>query len=203
MAIGDHFRLKLSGNYLGQTINNIFWFENSVANLSAEDVWDMFLAQILPRILLVVTTAMTYTDVEVVNVEDPGDFYTDGFSFDGSRSAADNAPPFTAWSFQLNPNRVDRKAGAKRFAGLNEGDIVNGVNVGGLQSLLDDIALALGNAHNWAGGRLIPCVFSHRCVKDAITHRCTSTFVDSFSRITSAVYDGVSTQNSRKFGVGV
>lgn len=203
MAINDIYRLKLSGNFLGQTVNNIFHFENVVANLTAVDLNSGFMLNVLPYIRAVCSTNMTYTDIEIVNLSNGSDFYTNTFGENGTRVGGDDAPPFVAWAFSLNPNRIDRRAGAKRFAGIREGDIVSGVNTGAILGPLDDLAIALGNPIFVLAGRFTPVLKSIRCVKDPVTNKCTSAFIISYPRISSANYDSVSTQSSRKFGYGV
>jgi len=203
MAVGNHYVLKMSGNLLGQTINNIFRFENVVADGTAELLWDLFEAQVIPRILAVTSDSMTYTDVEIEAIESPTDFYTTSFSYPGILGSGEDMPPFTAWAFKLNPNRLDRKGGSKRFAGIREPYQENGVNSGGIQSELDDLAIVLGKRLISGLVAYIPTLYSKRCVKDSETHRCTNFFIEDFTRVTSAVYDAISTQNTRKFGNGI
>lgn len=195
MAIGDHYRLKLSGNYLGQTIINTFYYENVLTNSTAPFLNLDFLDDILPAIQAVVSDQVTFTDTEVQNLDNPSDFSVSAFSNPGLR-AGQPTPPFVAWGYTLYSNNLVHRSGGKRFAGVAEPDIDNGVPVGSVLTPLNLLAIRMGAALPTGG----TAVWRPRIAR--------ITYVDSvpsyeWTVCNASAFKWVTSQNTRKFNVGV
>lgn len=203
MALGDLFTLDLSANLLGQTVHNIFRYASVSGNPTAAQLAAAFQLNIVTSLATIASSDLTYTDIEVINEDTPSDFANLSFSVDGSRSG-NVINPFSAWGFTLVPNTPHSKAGGKRFAGVASTDVLDGHPTATLLSLLSDVALELAAPITTVGGNFRPRILSERCVKDPITHKCTSA-PHVFYRIivNNCVFDWQTSQNSRKFGVGV
>lgn len=202
MPIGDQYKLILSGNLLGQTVKNIFHYRNDVADGFADELLGAFQLTVLPTILTALSSFLTYTNIDVINLDNGADFATEAFGVPGARGG-EVYDSFGAYGFTLFPNVYNYKAGAKRFPGVAEADVSNGTPVASQLTRLDNIAVDLGAVLISGAKRFRPQLFSHRCVKNPTTHKCTDVFTDSFVTVATAAWDRVTTQNSRKRGVGV
>lgn len=202
MPVGDHYRLTLSGNMLGQTIKNVFWYINQNTDSYASFLGTYFRDNTLLTIIAALSNTVTYTDIEVVNMDNTADFWSDAFSFSGLRSG-ETYDTFGAWGFLSFPTTSNYKAGGKRFPGVGETDAVNGIPTAAQLARLDNIAVVLGAVINLSGARFRPQFFSRKCVKDPVTHKCTNVFVESFGTIATYAWKWVTTQNTRKRGVGI
>jgi len=201
MATGDIYELTLSGNLLGQTCQNVWVYRNEIADGTAGQLKNLFRDVIIPFITPVIVTRMTFTDIVVINKDDPSDHSVEAFSFPGLRSG-DCEGPFDAWGFKKNPNRPDYKAGGTRFAGVEVGANQNGYPNGFYAPRLNSLAGVLSN--NLITGAVLFHMYieSERCVKDADGHCTDAPKVHAFIRVSNTTFDTYTTQNSRKFGVG-
>jgi len=186
----------------GQTIVNIFYYRNTAADGFAADLGATFRDSILPTIVLALSNAVTYTDIEVLNLDNVADYWSDAFSFSGTRPG-EYFNSFAAYGFLSFPNTSNYKAGGKRFPGVPENDTTNGSPSSTQLTRLDNIATALGLVLNIGGRVFRPQFFSKKCVKDPVTHKCTNVFTESYGTIGTYAWKWITTQNSRKLGVGI
>ena len=202
MPVNDRYRLKLSGNMSGQTIVNIFYYRNTTNDGFAADIGGTFQNSFLPVIVQALSNAVTYTDIEVLNLDNSADYWSNAFSFSGTR-IGEYFNSFVAYGFLSFPTTSNYKAGGKRFPGVSEADTTNGIPSGAQLIRLDNIATILGQVVNVGGKVFRPQFFSRKCVKDPVTHKCTDVFTESFGTIGTYAWKWITTQNSRKLGVGI
>lgn len=201
--ITDEYRLKLSGNLAGQTVNNIFYYRQGATSGDAGDVINLFVLNIIPKLQAALSTAMTFTDIECINVEDGSDFESVSGSWAGSQ-AGDYYDTFGAFGFILYPRKANMKSGAKRFAGVPELSVASGVPTATQLVKLDDLATAIGGNLGTAlsGTVFYPAFYSRRCIKN-VDKKCTSAYTESYELFNGSAFKWTTTQNSRKRGVGV
>lgn len=202
MAVGDYYRLTLSGNQYGQVIQNIFYYRNTNVDGTASDIGNYFKNGPLLTIIAALSNTVTYTNIAVINMTDAGDYWENAFSFQGLR-IGEAYESFGAFGFLSFPDKMNFKAGGKRFAGVAEADVLNGIPLAGQLLRLDNIATALGAIIDVSGAKFRPSFFSRKCVKDPVTHKCTDVFTEAFGQIASYAWKWVTTQNSRKRNVGI
>ena len=203
MALGDLFTLDLSANLLGQTVHNIFRFASISGNPTALQLAQTFALNVVSSLASIASNDLTYTDIQVINEDTPSDFANYPISVPGGRGS-NTINPFSAWGFTYVPNTPHSKAGGKRFAGVASSDVADGHPSALILAELSDVAVTLGSPIITVGGNFRPRILSERCVKDPVTHRCTSA-PHLFYRVAvnNVVFDWQTSQNSRKFGSGI
>lgn len=118
-------------------------------------------------------------------------------------ATGDCLPPYSTWSFRYVRASADFRHGYKRFPGIPEGGQVNGYAEAGyitymnaIATLLNgDIVFAALGSHLLSSGRLKPQLYkAHRYGGDVRPVE--------FQRPASVVYEGIGSQNTRKYGRG-
>ena len=202
MAVGDPYSLKMSGNLLNQTLITQCHYMNATGIGGAEELGTTFISTVIPFITPVVVDEVTFTDIEVINLNDASDFYVETFSIKGERTG-ECMGPFDAWGFKKNVARPDRKPGGYRFGGVEVGAVVNGTANGFYAPRLASLANVLSNNMISGGAAFVLVVQSTRCIKGT-DGKCTGSFYPTdYVVVNNVTYDGFTTQNTRKFGVGV
>jgi len=202
MAVGEVYRLKLSGNMYGETCLNIFHYKNLNTDLIASQLGVYVRDLQLPFIADCLSNIFTFTDIEIQNLDDSLDFWVGAFSTPGNRSG-DPINAFDTYGFTLNPSQIDQRSGGKRFSGVSESDVSLGeptlVQKGRLQTAAMQMALQIVIA----GGVFRPCLESIRCNK-GLDGKCNGTFKSpTYPIVNSVTWKWLTTQNSRKTGQGI
>lgn len=121
MAINDIYLMRLKGIYLGQEIENVFNWKHITGEVATTALsWrSTFVEDIMPAILAITNTELTYHTIETVNWRDPSDF--DIFDYDGvGEVSIIDDDPLASWItnlFRFNRNNPGQHHGFKRFAG--------------------------------------------------------------------------------------
>lgn len=188
------YRLKDKQRFLAQDVLNTYYFDLINGEGKAQELAEAFTAVWIPQIVTPQNVALTHTEVEVVNLDDPTDFYilTHSSPIPGADSG-DVMPPFVAWGFKKARGSVLQRNGSMRLAGVTESLVSDGVATAGALAELNALAtvfsggLSDGSGNTWEQGYLIDT-----------DNPQGGTFVGgtlwSYTRVTS--------QNSRKFGRG-
>jgi hypothetical protein len=191
MSFGDVFKLTLKGTLLGQQTNNVFHYRQTVGILGGSTMVDRFLAEVFPDIKSVLASQATFTAVEWINYNDPSDFgltpITTGQN--GARSG-EVLPAFIAWGFNYNRSSRVTRNGSKRFAGVMEGDVINGLAVPAFLNVLEDVAGQLGQDLQAGLTEMWRPVIA-RISTDGAT-------VIQTNDVQNVTYRRITTQNSRK-----
>jgi len=218
MAGGDAYELTLKQLDRGQEANNIFCYYQAEEFVTTDPTKAQVLAenwadQILPAILGVQPAEVLTTGLSVKNLFDASDAYELGLSETGTFTGdRDLLPTFNAYGFQLNGDNPAVKNGAKRFAGVWEDYVTDGVITGSsLTTPLDALSTAL-EAYVTVGLIIPDNVFEPVIIKrvrsgapGAYTYRLPETTGELVrSKIVVALWNAVITsQLSRKIGIGV
>jgi hypothetical protein len=126
-SAGDIIRLTIKGQYLGQEVNNVFFFEiDSITapDISLFDMLDDYAAEFEANVLNTLSNQLTYSLWQIDNL-------TDGLSFDELSQNEVGIQPgeplasFYALGIKLARSTKITRNGSKRFPGMVE-NLVNG-----------------------------------------------------------------------------
>lgn len=197
MAIGDVYELKLSGNTLGQTVLNIFYYEMTVGSGGgASELGLTFYGNVVLSLLPIVSSDTTYTDIEIRNLANGQDFYVNNFSVNGTRGGT-SATSFVAWGFRLNPVNVNFRAGGKRIGSVSNVDINDNAPVSGILSALNTVAADFGKALIQSGNTYRPRIKHQLPIIDT-----NAPIEYDYINVGSAEFARVTSQRTRMAGRG-
>ena len=198
MAVGDVVELTLHGTVLGQVNLNVFAYQQTagVGTDGAGGLATSFIATVVPAMQAIVTDNTGYQSVSWRSLH--GTFAEGNTALGttvGSRSAP-ALPPYACWAFRLLRTNSDSRGGYKRIAGIAESDQDNGVYTGSIITPLTAMATTLHLSLSTTGGNTwIPVVPS-------FILNGSPRAVPLFNPVAGAIFQRISTQNSRKFGHG-
>lgn len=128
MTIGEHYSVKLFGDYLGEAFLNTFAYRQTagIATNSAQQLSTQFDSSVLFDLADSVGDQTNYTRLEVFAIETPSD-YSDVVPANstGTRvfSGGTLSPSWVAFGFRSNRAGAGTRASYKRFCGLGEVDV--------------------------------------------------------------------------------
>jgi len=193
MAVGDLYRTKHFQSLAGQQILNVYYFEQTVGSGGAQDLNLAFTLDVLPKVKANQSSQVLHTFLESESLDDPGDFATLSLGNSPGDDGTAFMPTFVAWGFQMVRATKTTRHGYKRIAGMVESKVTDGVAdasaTAELQAYADiwpgPITDALGNEFDIKIIRN-PDDPGTRVVND----------------VAECVYQRVTTQNTRKVGLG-
>lgn len=191
MAAGDVFRCRFQYTFDGERMENRYHLLQATGVLGASEIASQLAIDWIPDLRAVQSTGVLYTQIVVINLDDPTDFFTLGLGLAGLR-IGDPCPSFVAWGFIFQTtNRLFRSGGC-RIGGVSEADmdngIANGPALGVLATLSAELAATLINAALTDSWNLV----LHREPTDP------PTLPELTVGISSTNYARVTTQSSRK-----
>jgi hypothetical protein len=138
MAVGDPFKVALVGGLYGQSIVNVFHYQQSTANTSTlsdvESLARAFNDQVVPDVQGAVSEDMQYGTVEARSFVPPGGVLL-GFDLSivgNGAGAQPGLPPASAVVIRKRTARLGRKyRGRNYFAGVPADDVAAGALVTG------------------------------------------------------------------------
>lgn len=188
-ATGNIYRLIMHTVLQGQECLNMFGYISQTGLPHASNLAIAFDTLVTPDWRAIVCDALTFTEVEVFNIDDPSDFYSQGLSAGGSVSGA-YLPRFNAWAFELNRPTTLIRNGAKRLAGVPVASQLDGEAVAGVLTALNLVATDMATTLSGSGGETYaPAILHHQPL--LVPPYAAYHFI-------SASYKRISTQNSRK-----
>lgn len=177
MALDDLFQLTHKYAAFGKNMHNVYHVERANAGEVAQDVNDAFANSILPVIRLLQPSAFNNIELVTFNLGDETDFHTQTISAPGLRAGTTNEPSFVAAGVRFPTLNRAVHSGQKRFAGLMEFDITDGVIEAVAIGLVEDIAdvlianwLASADSHHVGNYVIIERVCE---TVDPVTGKCT------------------------------
>lgn len=197
MAIGDIWELTLRGSLFSQEILNVFHYEETTGlgvDVDGSDVASWFWDTCGDALKTLVSSQVTYSQVDALQVTGGVGIGSFVISSGAGGGAGDCLPSFIAYSFRYNRASQASRHGYKRFAGVLEG-VGSGnsyspdaptlaATINALESDIFDDTTVLD-------GRLQPVILS-RVVNGAERP------VPLAFPVSSIVFTGVTTQNTRK-----
>jgi len=149
MAISDVYQLTDIQTYGVEICENVYFFNKLSPDGTAEDLIQGFLTTYMPAIRQIQAQGIVHVELKCVNLGDLTDFADEPISLAGLAGAGDTLPSFVSVGYTLKPNTRAVRPGSKRYTGILEAAVVNGViteptfvgNVEALRIVLDDNAV--------------------------------------------------------------
>lgn len=220
MAVNELYLLTLFGDIMGQqTVNTFTYYQVSAetsaetsAHVLAEAFIDAFVQAGIGFCSGGISQEQSYTAVRVVNLfEDVSDFAEIALPTTAKGASTDAAmPPFVAYSFRTPWLGSGVRRGFKRFGGVRETVVTNGViEPAAIADLQSEIGDALAQPLSVGNGDYQHVVVRRVKTLDPETGKYSydyPTNVGELYQVEPSVWviqPNISTQNSRKFGRGI
>lgn len=204
MAVNDLYQLTSVQTYLGQQVLNVFVYKCVGIGTSTDlpgSLRDVFRTFIRDFCNAIQSDQLEYVGQVIVNLDDDAEF---GVFSDSTLGAdgGDGLPPYACYSFRLNRTTRAVRNGQKRIGGVPETRQANGVPTAAALTQLNLIAGSLGTilVEPITGASFEPRIL-HRATIAGVGG-ATATTPRADYAISNAVFTGISTQNTRKFGHG-
>lgn len=133
LADNDIYEIVDIGYNNDQLNINVYHYfaDNPVAgNVNAETLAGLFVEDVLPKVAAIQNTSLLHTQVQVKNLFDPTDAFTDLIAVPGTVTNSDEAPIMLAIGVTLSHNNAAVRKGRKAYGGLDEAEMANGSVVG-------------------------------------------------------------------------
>ena len=189
------FEIRLRQSLFEQEIVNIFYYKDDETgpNVGLSQIAIAFVADVLAVIEVMQSELLEGVDVRVRKLGGTVEEVQNIDTRTGERPG-EALPSFNAWGYILNRTNIDIRNGAKRFAGVAEGDVDGNFPVSAIQVDLDNIAIALQATLILANdAELTPVIYRRDTFEDP------SWFG---SIVADSAFTKVTTQVSRKFTLG-
>jgi len=184
-------KLTLQTTYLGEICQNVFYYDVSGVDPSTADLLVVFATDVIPDIQNIVSSAVSFVNLDAINLDDPTDFSNVAIVGTPGARPTDPSPPFLAWGYTYNRTSRVVRSGAKRFVGIAEGDMDEGIAVTGILAALDALGAQLSTSLvGPIGGVYEPIIYG-----DVTPTRLVPIAVP----VSSVTYTRITSQNSRKF----
>lgn len=196
MAIGQMYQVKVFHKYDTEDMINVYYYEQVGATTGgpndAHGLANAMIDIVFQTERLIVSNHVVFDRVEAICLSNDLDFWTELFDANTFGAVASEAlPPFVAWDFKLVRETRASRNGRKRIGGVPESFQNKGVVVlGAAADAVNDHAATLGGsiASISFGGTWVPKIY--RWNPEAIFG------------VVGCDYVKITSQNSRKFGVG-
>lgn len=222
MALGDIYAVGVYQTLNSQRIINVFYYRQFVpfdiigTGTRAAALGVSFRNNVIPDWRNAAITQLVFDRIEVENLFDDTDVWTDLLSVTGNRTPPSGTtneylPTFMALGVTLDGSGKHVRNGKKRFAGLWEGDNVNGFTAAGVIAAYQPLITRLSQKRDYGGVTLAdgfePVIVQRvkEMVADQEKYRLPRTQAEAvFKVVTDAALSVIlTTQNSRKIGKGV
>nr|CRY96623.1 hypothetical protein [uncultured prokaryote] len=194
MADGAIYMLLDKQRYLGQELLNCYYYAQANGTGNAEEFAETFVDVVIPAMLPLQSEGLEHLAIEVINVDDPSDFFELVLSPVISGLVEDaGMPSYVAWAFKLvRASRVVRN-GRKAIAGVTEAQTANNHPTGAALVLLDALADVLGAVLVGTGtDEYQPVIYGKPTP-------APSSLPLRVVNVANAAFNHLSTQNTRKF----
>jgi hypothetical protein len=200
MATGEHYTVTITAGASSYgDVQNVFVYEQTAGTGNAHTLADAFISDVLAGIVNIISSATVFTQIDVVNLEDPADFWTEPITEAGALGG-DFMPPFVAAAFEYVRATRSVSNGRKSFGWIPEDQVNSGFPISGYLTALNLVATTLGNN--------VDDVTTSSSWEPVIWRR-PGTYVSGvvtdpglFYPISAVVFKRISSQNTRKIGRG-
>lgn len=203
----DVYQLTHTQQFYGVEVENVYFYQRGTGiTIGAQELVEEWIEQVLPDIQAFQVPECVTTAVTAQNLFSVPDTYSAALNSAGTGSSlGEGMPPMVSAGFTLVRHSPITRNGSKRIAGIGEAVQENGIFQGGTPlGLLQDVADAI--LRTILGGLSIESFFPVIVgrILDGGTYRLpASTSEATVNAVDDVTYNvEVTTQNSRKFGVG-
>ena len=143
---GDVIELVHEQTYLGQTVNNVYFFEAAVAEASMSDLANWFETNVVTKVKLLQNDLVNHVNLRLRNLFNEAETLEEPLTGTGTITSSDiELPSFIASQVRLEHASGAVRPGFKRYTGMTEGSLTDGLlNITPI-SKLEDIADLLVN----------------------------------------------------------
>jgi len=196
------FRLTLTGDYDGQQVVNVFYYRKATTGVvgDANRLSAAFQEDVLPHILDISNSFVTYRNITVVNLALMEDFDSDSpTGLVGEITSTQPGPRFLAYGFRYHRTTRQGRDGSKRFVGVSE-ELVDGSGMdytGALTTAIPGCWGALQAGISALGADFNPMI-PYRELTIYPTPPTNRYILTELFAAANVTYSGLTTQNSRK-----
>lgn len=206
-SIGDVYQIVDSGTMIGQKVLNVYFYKlvaTPAGFVGASDVAQAYVDQVLPDVCAIQTADVLHQSVKAANLFDETDAHEILVSEPGV-AGSDSQGTFEAYPFRLVGNNAAVRAGAKRYAGVEDAFVSDGVVTDvDILAVLNDLADKLAETLTFGiGVSLLDPVIVKRILLGGNYTLPTTPEDAILSVVTDVLFDTlVTSQVSRKVGRG-
>ncbi len=210
-AIGDVIELVHEQSYLGQTINNVYYYQDSVGSTPLTTLATWYETNVVPAIQAFQNDLVTHVNLRLRNLFDLGETYEEPLTGTGTNaSGLTELPAFFCLQIRLDHPTGDIRPGFKRYTGLIEASVIDSLVAPATVTQMDTLGALLVNPPSVALTGYVHVVVKRICetpnptpgaVPSCLKYRLPETLLeaevaypDSFES-----YVQPTTQNSRKY----
>lgn len=210
MAVGSFYKVNTYATMLGSSCQNEFWYRQSAGSGSSVELANAFIDLVLDIIRVVQSSQILYQLIKVYSHNSNSDFTEQDLVGQNGLASINSLPPFCAAGFSTPRKLSDMKSGQKRFVGVpdsvdDQGVITNAQYLLNLDSVADALSDSLGDV----GTASVWDPIIVRRIKVTVNGKTYYKVPDVITNADFYAADGwskkinVTSQNSRKYGVGV
>jgi hypothetical protein len=160
---GDLIELVHEQTYLGQNINNVYYF-TAVASTTLTTLTSWFEANVVPKVKLVQTDLVNHINLRTRNVFVPAETYEEPLTGVGSKASGTvELPAFMAYTIRLDHENGNVRPGFKRYVGVEELGITDALLVAGIITDLTTLGGVLVNPASTANPQFNHVVVGRVC----------------------------------------
>jgi hypothetical protein len=198
-AIGDKFIVKMFSSGSNANALNVFYYESTgTASPNSLDLFVAFGSDIAAHLVPFMSDIWGIDRFEVINFDDPADFYSANVTGYTGAIAGDCTGPFNAWTFTYNRATRASRNGSKRFPGVAEASQASGQATAGALTLLNTAATFLEATISATAGVLYVPRIGRPVYPVPNPLHLPPTGLTLFP-ISGVSYSHIGTQNSRKY----
>lgn len=210
-AGGDCIELVHEQNLMGQSVNNVYYFEAVTASASLIDLASWFETNVTDRVKAFQLDLVIHENLRLRNLFNDSETYEEPLSGNGDIASSTNElPSFMAYTIRLDHDNGAVRPGFKRYAGVGEAGITDALVTLAVTAQLENLILNLVNPPVTANPDWVHVVVNRVCetpnpTPGAIPRCLKYRLPESQAEYTpgyiqtGASYSQPTTQNSRKW----
>lgn len=211
MALNDIYRVIHTQEYGagGPRLLNVYYYEQTLPGdpEGAEELATLFDFYVKAQVKAIQNQIIRNVTIEVQNVIAGPDYFQlvlDPTTDIGLRTG-ESLPPYATWAFRLARTTTASRNGQKRYSGVSEGDQNNGIAVGAMAPIFDQLEAVLDAPLPSAAPnttQYTPRIFRPAAPAKTIPAKTIPAKLQAVFPMGEASYVALTTQNTRKFNQG-
>lgn len=210
-AGGDIIELVHEQSYLGQQVNNVYYFEAAVQDASMEALATWFEDNVVPAVKAIQNDLLNHLNLRLRNLFNDDETLEEVLTGSGALLSSDvELPSFFALELRLDHETGTLRPGFKRWGGINEGSVTDAVVSAGTVANMTNIGDLLINPPAVANPDWAHVVVGRVCaepnpdpegVPSCLRYRLPETQAEAVVGypVIYEVFSQPTTQNSRKW----